>query len=48
VDGTGRFLGYVPEKLHQRASAFVESLKRIGAHHVPDVKALLEDFQKRH
>lgn len=41
-------LGYSVEGLKAKASSFCESLKRIGAQHVPDVHALIEDFKKRH
>ena len=41
-------LGYSIEGLKVKAHSFVESLKRIGAQHVPDVHALIEDFKKRH
>ena len=41
-------LGYSVEGLKAKASNFIESLKRIGAQHVPDVHALIKDFRDRH
>ena len=41
-------LGYSVEGLKAKATQFVESLKRMGASHVPDVGALIKDFHDRH
>lgn len=41
-------LGYSVEGLKAKATQFVESLKRIGAQHIPDVPALIKDFHDRH